>query len=407
LEENIMSKILELREKRAKAWDTTKAFLDTKRDTNGLISAEDTTTYEKMESVVVNLGKEIDRLERQQALDLELSKPVNTPIFTKPNADIDGARKNILPRATDEYKQAFWKAMRNKNNNFDVQNALQVGTDSEGGFLVPDEFEATLIEALEDENIIRQLANVVTTSSGDKKIPVVASKGTADWTDEEAPMHESDNAFGLVTIGAHKLTTMLKISEELLNDSVFDLASYIAKEFARRIGRTEEDAFVIGNGTGKPTGFLNATGGADIGVTAASATAITMDEVIDLFYSLKAPYRRNSIFLMNDTTVKAIRKLKDGTGNYLWQPSVQAGQPDTILNRPVKTSSSVPTIASDTKTIAFGDFSYFWIADRQGRSFQRLNELYAATGQVGFRATQRVDGKLTLAEAIKVLKMKA
>jgi HK97 family phage major capsid protein len=165
------------------------------------------------------------------------------------------------------------------------------------------------------------------------------------------------------------------------------------------------DSF-IGDGTGKPTGIFNATGGASLGITAASATAITIDEVMDLFYSLKSPYRKNGIFTMNDTTVKAIRKLKDGNGQYIWQPSITAGEPDTILNRPVKTSAYAPVLGSAAKTIAFGDFSYYWVADRQGRSFQRLNELYAATGQVGFKATQRVDGKLILPEAIKVLQMK-
>lgn len=397
-----MSKILELREKRALAWETAKAFLDAKRGTDGLISAEDTETYEKMEADVVNLGKEIDRLERQQAIDLELSKAVNSPIITKPTTNIDLK----TGRATDEYKQAFWRAMRNKNS-FDVQNALQVGTDSEGGYLVPDEFEATLVQALEEENIFRQLAKVITTSSGDKKIPVVASKGTASWVEEEGPIPDSDDAFGQVSIGAFKLATMIKVSEELLNDSVFNLENYIAKEFARRIGSKEEEAFFIGDGTGKPTGIFNSTGGASLGVTGASASAITFDEVIDLFYSLKLPYRKNSIFTMNDATVKAIRKLKDGNGQYIWQPSISAGQPDTVLNKPVMTSAYVPTIAAAAKTIAFGDFSYYWVADRQGRSFQRLNELYAANGQVGFRATQRVDGKLILAEAIKVLQMKA
>ena len=110
---------------------------------------------------------------------------------------------------------------------------------------------------------------------------------------------------------------------------------------------------------------------------------------------------------MNDATVSALRKLKDSTGQYLWQPSLMAGMPDTLLGRPVKTSAYMPVIAAGAKTIAFGDFSYYWIADRQGRSFKRLNELYAATGQVGFLASQRVDGKLILPEAIKVLAQKS
>ncbi|WP_335871082.1 phage major capsid protein [Bacillus sp. 2205SS5-2] len=397
-----MSKVLELREKRAKVWEKTKAFLDSKRGEDGILSAEDTSTYEKMEAEVVNLGKEIDRLERQQAIDLELSKPVNQPITSKPTG-VEGQKAG---RATDEYRESFWKAMRNKSN-YDVKNALQVGTDSEGGYLAPDEFERTLIQSLEEENIFRSLAKVITTSSGDRKIPVVASKGTASWVDEEGLIPESDDSFGQVSIGAYKLATMIKVSEELLNDSVFNLESYIAKEFARRIGAREEEAFFVGDGTGKPTGIFNATGGAELGVTATSATAVSVDEIMDLFYSLKSPYRKKAVFVMNDATVKLLRKLKDGSGQYLWQPSVQAGQPDTILNRPVKTSAYVPTVAAGAKSIAFGDFGYYWVADRQGRSFQRLNELYAATGQVGFKATQRVDGKLILPEAIKVLQQKA
>ena len=398
-----MNKILELREKRAKLWDSTKAFLDSRRNENGLLSAEDTATYEKMEADVVSLGKEIDRLERQAVLDLELSKPTTAAITNKPSQHQETEKTG---RASSEYKAAFWKAMKNKNS-FDVQNALQVGTDSEGGYLVPDEFERTLVEALQEENIFRQLATVITTSSGDRKIPVVATKGTASWVDEEGAIPESDDAFGQVSIGAYKLATMIKVSEELLNDSVFNLEQYIAKEFGRRIGAKEEEAFFVGDGTGKPTGIFNTTGGAGVGITTASASAITIDEIMDLFYSLKSPYRKNAVFVTNDATVKSIRKLKDGNGQYLWQPSVTAGQPDTILNRPLKTSAYVPAITAASKTIAFGDFSYYWVADRQGRAFQRLNELYAATGQVGFKATQRVDGKLILAEAVKVLQMKA
>lgn len=398
-----MNKILELREKRAKLWDSTKAFLDSRRNENGLLSAEDTADYEKMEADVVNLGKEIDRLERQAVLDLELSKPTSTAITNKPSQH-QGQEKT--GRASSEYKAAFWKAMKNKHS-FEVQNALQVGTDSEGGYLVPDEFERTLIEALEEENLFRQLAKVITTSSGDKKIPVVASKGSASWVEEEGAIPESDDGFGQVSIGAYKLATLIKVSEELLNDSVFNLEQYIAKEFARRIGAKEEEAFFVGDGTGKPTGIFNATGGAGVGITTASSTAITIDEIMDLFYSLKSPYRKNAVFVTNDATVKAIRKLKDGNGQYLWQPSVVAGEPETLLNKPLKTSAYVPGLAAAAKTIAFGDFSYYWIADRQGRSFQRLNELFAVTGQVGFKATQRVDGKLILPEAIKVLQMKA
>jgi HK97 family phage major capsid protein len=401
-----MSKILELREKCAKAWDAAKAFLDTKRGGDGLLSTEDTATYDKMEADVVALGKEIERLERQSVIDAELSKATSNPITNSPSKGTE----EKTGRASAEYKRSFWNAMRTRaGEGLDpvVKNALQIGTDTEGGYLVPDEFERNLVEALEEENIFRRLANVITTSSGDRKIPVVASKGTASWIDEEGAIPESDDSFGQVSIGAYKLGTLIKVSEELLNDSVFNLESYISREFARRIGNKEEETFFAGDGSGKPTGILAATGGAQLGVTTAGAAAITLDEVLDLFYSLKAPYRNKAVFVMNDSTVKAIRKLKDSQGQYLWQPSIQAGTPDTILNRPLYTSAYVPAIAAAAKTIAFGDFSYYWVADRQGRVFKRLNELYAATGQVGFIATQRVDGKLILPEAIKVLQQKA
>lgn len=402
-----MSKILELREKRAKAWDAAKQFLDAKRGADGMLSEEDTATYDKMEQDVMNLGKEIERLERQAAIDAELSKATSTPLTGKPGAKIGKDEVEKTGRASDEYKGSFWNAMRVKAPMPSVLNALQEGTDSEGGYLVPDEFERTLVEALEEENVFRTLAHVIKTSSGDRKIPVVASKGSASWVDEEGAYQESDDAFSQVSIGAYKLGTMIKVSEELLADSVFDLEAYISKEFARRIGAREEESFFNGDGKGKPLGILAAAGGAEVGVTAASATAITADEVIDLFYSLKAPYRKNAVWVLNDATVKQIRKLKDTTGQYLWQPSLVAGTPDTILGRPVKTSAFMPTAAAGAKTIAFGDFKYYWIADRQGRTFKKLSELYAANGQVGFMGTQRVDGKLILPEAIKVLQQKS
>lgn len=402
-----MSQILDLREKRAKAWDAAKQFLDAKRGADGMLSEEDTSTYDKMEQDVMNLGKEIERLERQAAIDAELSKATSTPLTGKPGAKMGKDETEKTGRASDEYKGSFWNAMRVKAPMPSVLNALQEGTDSEGGYLVPDEFERTLVEALEEENVFRTLAHVIKTSSGDRKIPVVASKGTASWVDEEGAYTESDDAFSQVSIGAYKLGTMIKVSEELLADSVFDLEAYISKEFARRIGAREEESFFNGDGKGKPLGILAAKDGAEVGVTAASATAITADEVIDLFYSLKAPYRKNAVWVLNDATVKQIRKLKDSTGQYLWQPSLVAGTPDTILGRPVKTSAFMPTAAAGAKTIAFGDFKYYWIADRQGRTFKKLSELYAANGQVGFMGTQRVDGKLILPEAIKVLQMKA
>ncbi len=395
-----MNKINELRAERAKTWEAAKNFLDTHRNEKGILSAEDTATYEKMEAEIVDLGHEIERQERADAMERELSAPANTPITEKPESTIMDRKTG---RASDEYKKNFWNAMRTKTPDRVLLNSLVIGTDSEGGYLVPDEFERTLVDGLQENNIFRGLAHVIQTTSGDRKIPVVASHGSASWVDEEGAYQESDDAFSQVTIGAYKLGTMIKVSEELLNDSVFDIQSYLASEFARRIGNAEEEAFINGNGTSKPTGVLNT---AEVGVTAAGATAITADEIIDLFHSLSVPYRGKAVWLLNDTTVQYLRKLKDGNGQYLWQPGLVAGAPDTILGRPVKVSRYMPAIGAGNKTIAFGDFNYYWIADRQGRSFRRLDELFAVNGQVGFRGSERVDGKLILPEAVKVLKQK-
>ena len=393
--------IIELREKRAKTWSAMETFLDSHRNEKGVLNMEDDVTYSKMEKDLDDLTNEIKRLERKDMIEAELNKPVSNPITAKPMTSDKEDEKT--GRASNAYKKSFWNVMRNKHSNAQILNALQEGTDSEGGFLVPDEFEHTLIQSLEEENIFRKLAHVITTSTGDRKIPVVASKGSASWVDEEGTINDSDDAFTQVSIGAYKLGTLIKVSNELLNDSVFNLEAYISKEFGRRIGTKEEEAFFNGNGVGKPVGIFNSTGGAQTGITTASATEIKADEIIDLFYSLKASYRKKAVWIVNDSTIKAIRKLKDANGNYLWQPALTSGTPDTLLGRPVYTSSYVPTIAAGAKTIAFGDFSYYWIADRQGRNFKKLSELYAATDQTGFVATQRVDGKLILPEAIKVL----
>ncbi len=362
-----MNQILALREKRASLWDAAKKYRDAHIGSDGTMTAEDAATYDRMVDDVDRMKKEIDRLERQEAIENEMNRPVSQPIVNRPD-DGQPREKEKRGTATDAYKTAFWNMVRAKAMSYEIHNALKIGEDDHGGYLAPDEFERTLVEALEEQNIFRQFAHVITTSSGDRKIPVVASKGTASWIDEEAAFPESDDTFGMLSIGAFKLATTIKVSDELLHDSVFDVASYIAKEFARRIGAAEEEAFFTGNGTGRPTGILNATGGAETGVTSAGAN-ISFDDVIDLYYSLRSPYRRNAVFMMNDSTVRALRKLKNGSGDYLWQPSVTAGTPDTILNRPVYTSSYMPTVAAGAKSILFGDMSYYWIADREGRTF--------------------------------------
>ena len=400
-----MSTILEMRQKRAEIWDRAKAFLDEHQGENGVMSAEDTVEYERMEQEVVDMGHAIDRVERAEQMDREMNDAVRPVLSGQPERPMPTADTR-RGTASDAYKKAFWNSIRGRVN-YDVRNALQVGELTEGGYTVPDEFENQLIEALQEENIMRGLVHVISTSSGDRKIPLVTNYGTASWIEEEEQIPESDVAFNQITLGAHKLATAIRISQELLNDSAFDLASFIAHEFQRRAGAAEEEAIISGDGSHKPIGLLHNTLGAQVGVTTASATAITADELIDLQHSLKSGYRRKASFIMNDAAIKAIRKLKDGQGQYLWQPSIREGVPDMILNTRVYMSNYMPLVEAGKKAILYGDYSYYWLADRAGRTLQRLNELYAMTDQVGFKLTERLDGRLILPEAVKVLQMKA
>ena len=177
------------------------------------------------------------------------------------------------------------------------------------------------------------------------------------------------------------------------------------QDYKTSMGNAEERAFITGDGVGKPLGLLAETGGAKVGVTAAQKDAVSFDEIFKLYYALKAPYRKKAQFLCNEALVLQLMTIKDNNGNYIWKPGLEIGKPDTLLNRPLKTSAFMPEIKGGSKVMAFGDYSYYWVADRQNRTFRRLNELYARTDQVGFLTTQRVDGKLILPEAVQLLQM--
>ena len=393
--------ISEMRNKRAALWNTMEGFLNTHRNDMGVLSAEDDATYTKLERDLDAMTNEIKRMERRDAIEAELNKPVNTPITETPDKGA-GLKPEKIGRASDAYKEDFDRHLRGRAL---LHNVLSEGVDADGGFLVPEDFERDIVSALDEENVIRSLAKVITTQH-ERKIPIATGHSTAQWTAENAAYTESNPSFGQKQIDAFKLTDLCRVSVELLQDSAFDIEDYLMKEFARAFGIAEEEAFCVGTGTNQPTGIFTAKGGT-VGVTAASATAITVDEVISLVYALKSPYRRNAKFLMHDATVSLLRKLKDSNGVYLWQPSVQAGEPDRLLGYEIYTSPYVPTAAAGALTVAFGDFKNYWIGDRAGRTVQRLNELYATNGQIGYVATERVDGKVILPEGIRLLKMKA
>ena len=389
-------RVQELIEKRAKVWETAKNFVDTHEDKNGNLSAEDKETYSRMEAEIEELTNSIERQQRAERREQELSKPVNSPITGKPYKD-EPQGEVKTGRASDEYKKAMLTALR--SNFRQVSNVLQEGVDADGGYLVPEEYDHRLIDVLTEENIMRGIATKITTS-GEHKINIAATKPAAAWIEEGEALSFGDATFEQKILDAHKLHVAIKITEELLYDNAFGLENYIITEFGKALATAEEDAFLNGDGVGKPTGIFDKTkGGESIGTLTA---ALKSDDILDLIYKLKRPYRKNASFIMNDATLAQIRKLKDNNGQYLWQPSYQANEPDKILGYNIRTSAFAPTDA-----IAFGDYKYYNIGDRGSRSFKQLNELFAGNGMIGYVAKERVDGLLILPEAVKILGLKA
>jgi HK97 family phage major capsid protein len=392
-----------MREQRCKLVADARSIMDS----NSTLDAEQRSQVDTMLNDADVLKSDIDRLEAIQNEERHLKASAGKQsemVVSKP--EIREEPKGI---SSAEYHDAFMKYLRGGKHALygSEVRALQEGTNSEGGYLAPlvaadqASLQDLIVETMDDAMGFTAQATVVNVS-GDITVPTESSLGAAAWTAEEAAYNDSDAAFGQITLTPYKATTIIKVSEELLADSVVNLEGYLAQNFGRRFSQLLEAAFVNGDGSSKPTGV---TDGATSALTAASATAVTLDEMIQLFYSLKESYRSNGSWLFNTTTLKEIRQLKDGDNQYLWQPAVQAGTPDLLLGRPVVISDDCEDTATGKKPVLFGDLSYYWIAWRQGFQLQRLDELYAANGQIGLKASMRVDGELTQSEAVKCITM--
>ena len=384
--------ITEIMEKRARLWESTKKFLEDHTDKDGKMAAADAEAYEKMEADIKEMTKTIDRLEKQAEMDKKLAMPTSKPLVGVPG------KLEKKGTASDEYRKAMFTAIRTKFR--DVSNVLQEGIDEAGGYLVPDEYDRRLIDVLDEENVLRGLATTIRTS-GERKINIAATKPAALWVEEGGALTFGDATFDQKLLDAHKLHVAIKITEELLADNAFQLEDYIIAQFGKAIANAEEDAFLNGDGDGKPTGLF---ADAQVGVTI-DTVEIEADDVIDLIYKLKRPYRKKASFITNDSTLAVLRKLKDENGNYLWQPSLQNGEPDRILGYAIRTSQFAPKLAAGKVALAFGDFSYYNIGDRGHRTLQVLKELFAGNGMVGYVMKERVDGLLVLPEAVQVLKV--
>ncbi len=410
---SVVAQINDLKEQRASLWEANKELLLKAESEERDLTAEEAQEYDKREADMDSLGKRADRLEKMNGLE-----PKPTRQIQPGNDDSDEEklptsyrefqeqRAGGIATSAPEYRQAFYKWFTGDPSiTGDELRVLSKASAGAGLNLVPTEFSNQLIDSLRDFGVMRQISKVISTDSGAAlQIPSIASHGTAAWTAENASFTVSDEAFGQATLNAYKAATIMLVSEELLQDSAFDLEGYIRTEFGSRIGVLENTAYVVGDGSAKPTGV---TTQASAGTTAATATTITFDNLVDLYHSLLPPYRRNAVWLMNDAVIKYVRKIKTGISGdttYVWQPSVTVGQPDAILGKPVYADPDMGSaITTGLITALLGDFSYYWIRDVNGIAFQKLVELYAANGQVGFRAYHRTDGKLMNTAAVKKL----
>lgn len=296
-----------------------------------------------------------------------------------------------------EYDIEFWNLMRNKPVS---GKALSKGKDvTTGAYNMPTSSSGKLMNALEKESLFRQIATVHRAYKTAYRIYAKDCKDKAQFVaeGEAIPIYDGLEDFTNLPVDSHKAAAIVKLDEDFVNDANFDIDTHLVGKFAKAFARTEDNAFINGTGEGEPIGILNKTDGADVGVT---TDALTYDDVISLYFSVPSDYRKNGVWLMNDKTALALRKMKDSDGNYLWNNSN-----DTILGKQVLISEFMPDIESGTKPIAFGDFSYYWVIGRKPVSVRTLVEKFTFYDQIGYLAIEFLDGKLVRSEAIKVIEI--
>ncbi len=282
---------------------------------------------------------------------------------------------------------------------------LQEEVDSQGGFLVPEDMRNEMIRKIATSTVVRANGARVINTSRDRVVVPKLTGGDDNftsavdivWADELLGEDEglTEPGFGQVTAEVHKMLAKTRISKDLLDDSAIDIVSLLTDLYAEAFALREDEAFLIGNGIKKPVGIFTDPANDITQVNSGDAATVTADGLIDLAYSLPQQYRANAKFIMRQTTEREIRKLKDGNGQYLWQPGLQAGTPGVILGWEILGSEFVPAIAASAEPIFFGQLSGYWIIDRAGMTMQRLNERHAEIGQVGFVVDKRVGGLVT------------
>lgn len=364
------------------------------------LSAEEATKYDGFEKEFDDLTRQIERLENQEKRENYLNEPSSKPVRSSGNDD--------TPSDAEEYKNAFVRMIANRATSADIQvleqRAVQIdGDGSQGGYLVPEDFQTTILEKLDEETVLRNYATVTRTTS-ERSIPVGADTPTFGWIDELGTYPEVDITFGQVKIGAHKTGGIVLVSREVIADSSTNIESYVTDKMVKGLSKTESLAFMSGNGVKKPTGITTT---ATVGVTSLSATAILVSELTSMKYSVKRAYRKKAKWLISDAFAKAIENLVDGNGTKIWQPSIVEGTPDMLLGHPVDYDDNLGGVTAGEIPAMFGDFSYYNIGDRGDIYIQVLREKYADKGAIGILVDKRTDGKLLDTNAVKTFKMAA
>ena len=302
-------------------------------------------------------------------------------------------------KKAEAYNTAFWETMHTGM----PQNALKEGSDGSGGYLVPDTYDDRLVQALKQKNVLRQIATTVPTTQK-LTIPVSLGGENASWMPENEPYTFCEAEFGEIEIDAYKLGSSILVSDELLEDCGVDLKKYIEEAFAHRIGNAEESAFIRGDGNGKPLGIIHQ---ASIGKVTDEKGKISADDLVDMEFSLAEPYRKNAVWVMSNDAYCRLGQLRHYRGNPIWSNGLEEEKPTKLFGYPVYICNHMDDVTPGGIPVMFGDFSYYWIGDRGKRVIKRLVERYADHGQVAFITTERVDAKLVLPEAVKMLKVKS
>lgn len=393
-------KIHELKEKRAALIMEQRSILDAaQNDGSANLNADQTQKFENIEADIRGLEDRISMEERTASREAENANIDLTPEVEERAITID----------SDEYRDAFLKNVCGERLSEREMRALSIGSAGAGGNLATTQVSQQISQLREEANFMRQIGTV-TQVSQKTAFATESSIGAAAYGAEGAAISESDHSFGQVTFNPVRLGRIMKVSEELLNYtgtfSAAQLEAYMASSFARSFATAELAGFLTGDNSNAPRGIFD---NAATGKTAASATAVTADELIDLFYSVAVQYRTadTANWIISPEAATAIRQLKNpvttsGALNYLWTPGLGAA-PDTLLGKPVYESDNVDVMTSGKKPILFGDTSYYQIVDFGGFEFSRLDELYAASGQVGIRGIAFNDGELLNTAACKVL----